>query len=106
MPQGLLGQQVVRGRDLIVTVCFDALHRVVRVIIELVQHLLVHFVVHRHGFATWEQASRSSVLGLLEPRVLTNLVNVITLVWVGAQDLGDEVCAVLGQHLRDFEFAR
>lgn len=86
---------MVRRRDLVVAIRLDALHRVVRVVVELVQHLLIHFVVDGHGFAAREQAVRTPVLRLLEPRVLTDLVDAVALLWVGAQNLGHEVSAVL-----------
>lgn len=75
---------MVRRRDLVVAIRLDALHRVVGVVVELVQHLLIHFVVDGHRFTAREQASWAPILRLLEPGMLPDLVDAIPLVWVRA----------------------
>lgn len=81
---------------------FDALDGVVRVIIELVQHHLVHFIVYWHRFLTRKQPFRPLVLLLLEPRVSSDFFDAIPLLWVRIKYLRNKVGAVLRQELWDF----
>jgi hypothetical protein len=78
---------MIRSSDLIVSVSLDTLNRVVWVVVELIKHHLIHLVVHWHWLLTWEQTFRTLVLLLLEPRMASNVIYAITLLWVCVQDL-------------------
>jgi hypothetical protein len=77
------------------SICLDAFHRIVRVIIELIEHHLVHLVVHRHRLLSREEPLRTPVLLLFEPWVISYLIDPVSLLRLGMQDLRDEVGTVL-----------
>jgi len=99
LSERLLREEMVGGRDLIVPVCLNAFDRVVRVVIELVQHHLVHLVVHWHWLLSWEETLRSSIFLLFEPGMSSDLINAVPLVRIGVEDLGDEMSTVLREEL-------
>jgi hypothetical protein len=60
---------MISSCDLIMSVSLDALDRVVRVVVELIEHHLVHLIIDRHGLLSREQSLRTLVLLLLKPRM-------------------------------------
>ena len=100
MTQDALVEQVVSCRDVIVPICFDALYRVVRIEAKLIENLLIYAIFHRHQLVSREQAHRLLVPKLAIPRVLADLCDPVALVWIGLQDLGQEVRAVSGEKAR------
>ena len=82
----LLGEEVVRCRDLVVSVGLDALDGVVRVVVELVQHHLVQLIVYGHWLLAWKEAFRALILHLLEPNVTPYFINTVTFLRVGIQN--------------------
>ena len=81
---------------------FDTFHRVVWVIVKLIQHHLIHFVVHGHRLLTRKQSFRSLVLLLFEPRVSSYFFDAVPFLRICIQYLRNKVCAVLRQKLWDF----
>jgi hypothetical protein len=94
-----LAQQVVCGCDLVVSICLDALHRVVGVVIELIQHLLVKFIVYWHWLCPWEQTSRHFIFLLFEPWMISDFLDPVSFLWVCVQNLGHKMSCVLRQEL-------
>ena len=82
LAEGLLVEQMVGGRDVVVSVSFDALDGVVGVETVLVQYLLVDRVLNRHQLLAREQAIWLFVAELPVPGVLADLLNSITLAWL------------------------
>jgi len=73
---------MVSRSDLIMTVSLDAFNRVVWVIVELVQHLLVHLVINWHRLLPRKQAIWPSIPLLFEPRVASDFIDPVPLVGV------------------------
>lgn len=94
---------MVRGRDLIVSVGFDALDGVVGVIVEFIKHHLVELVIDRHRLLAGEQSFWFAVFQLFEPNVIPNFINTVTFFGVGVQNFCQEMSAVLRKELGDFE---
>lgn len=82
----LLLQEVVRRRDLIVPVGFDALDRIIGVIIELVEEKLVHLVIDRHWLLTREEPPRVTVSLRLEPGMFADLLDTVALIRICAKN--------------------
>lgn len=93
-------------RYLIVTICFNALHRIVRIVVELIQHHLIEFVINRHRLLSRKESFRSFILHLLEPSVNSNFINTVTFIWIGIQNFCQKMSTVLGKELWYFEIAR
>jgi hypothetical protein len=72
---------------LIVSIGLDALYRIIRVIVKLIKHHLIHFVIYWHWFCSGENTFRAFVFLLLEPWVASNFSNAITLLRVCVQNL-------------------
>ena len=87
LPQSFFGEQMVRGSDLVVAISLDAFDGVVRVVVELVEHHLIHFIVYWHWLLAWEEALRSLVLLLLEPRVASDVTYSVSFIRLSAEDL-------------------
>lgn len=92
-------------RNLIVPIGFDALYRIVGIVIKLVQHHLIKFVINRHRLLSWEESIRSLILHLFEPSVASYFINTVTFIWVCIQNFCQKMSAVLGKELRYFEIA-
>ena len=84
------------------SVSFNALHRVVRVVIELVKHHLIHLVINWHRLLSWEEALRTLVFLLLKPRMSSDFWNTITLFWISIQNFWYEMSTVLRKELWNF----
>lgn len=82
----LLGEQVIRCRDLVVSVGLDALHGVVRIVVKLVKHHLIQLVIHGHWLLSRKQSLRPLVLHLLEPDVTPYFINTVTFLRISIQN--------------------
>jgi len=91
LAQHTLVEQVVRGCDIVVPICFNALDRIVWVETKLIENLLIDGVFYRHQFLAWEQARWLLVSKLSVPGVLANLRDTIPIIWVRLQDFRQEV---------------
>ena len=101
LPELPLIYQVVSSCDLIVSVGFNALDGVVCVKGVVVNHYLINSVINWHLVINWEQTWFLHLFNLLEPGMSSDLFDGVTLIWVGVQDLLDQVCAICTQELRD-----
>ena len=77
---------MVGGSDLVVAIGLDALHGVVWVVVELIQHQLVQLVVYGHGFLPGKKAFGPLVLLLFEPQVASYIFNTVTFFRIRVQD--------------------
>ena len=78
---------MIRGSYLVVAIGLDAFDGVVRVVVELIEHHLIHFIVNWHWLLAWEEALRSLVLLLLEPRVTSDVTDAVSLIRLSAENL-------------------
>ena len=78
---------MVSGSDLVVAISLDAFDGIVRVVVELVEHHLIHFIINWHWLLAWEEALWSLVLLLLEPRVASDVTYSVSFIRLSAEDL-------------------
>jgi len=96
---------MVGGRDLIVPICLNAFDWVVRIIIELIKHHLIHLVVHWHRLLAWEKTLGSSIFLLFEPWMSSNFIDAVSLLGIGVEYLGDEMSTILREEFRQLVIA-
>lgn len=92
--------QVICSRDVVVSVGFDALNRIIAVKAMLVLHALEYELVVGHLLLPWVEAEYSFLFVHFEPGVLSYFIYSGTGLWVGVQNLSEEVGAFRGDEFR------
>ena len=93
--------QVVRGGDLVVAVCFDAFYCVVVVEGVVIEHYFVDCIINRHFVFSWEQAWLFLLLDKFEPGMIPNLIQSKSFFWISVQYPFEDICAVLTHEFRN-----
>ena len=81
-PHVFFVDEVVSGRDRVVPIRLDTLHRVLVVEAVLLLHHFEDRLVEGHLFFAWEKAADSLFFGKLEPRVASDVLDRVAGVWV------------------------
>ena len=83
------------GRSyIVVSVGLNAFDSVVGIKSEFIEYLLIYGVFEWHKLLTWKESCRLFISELSVPRMLSDLLDAVTLIWVSLKDLGYEVRAV------------
>ena len=104
--QKLFVKQMIRCRNIVVSIRLDTLHCVVGVKAVVIQETTVDFIVDRHEFFAWKKPFRPFISWLSEPRVVSNLFNRVPFVRIGHQNFWNEMGAICREEGRRFVFAR
>ena len=102
IPQLLVSpvDEVVAGRDVVVAVVFNALLSILAVEVELVDDLVEQLVLNRHLLLAREQALVPvPVLDLERPGVVSDVVHVVPLLWIGVEYPANHVLALRAEEL-------
>jgi len=95
-----LEQQVVRCRHVVVLVRIDALYCIVLLEVVLYEQFQ-NFHIDRDLRETDEDTPRDFLVGdLVEPGVLADVRNLKTLLWVGVEDISNQISGFLGDEFR------